>query len=99
LSPETLDAQVRSTIAHCRALAQTGTTCLFFELPQDPLVSGAPRQRELQDRMKNATSAAGFRWLPWIDPGSVRTSDGLHMTTPSARRVTAQLARWVAAPR
>jgi hypothetical protein len=98
LSVEALDSQMKLALSRCRELARAGTECVFFELPSDPAVSTSQLSNQFRARMQSAAAAANVRWLPWIDPGSVRTSDGLHMIHSSAMRVTAQLESWIAAP-
>jgi hypothetical protein len=94
-SDAALNGQVTLVLERCRQLARAGTRCLLFEMPVDAEVSASPFATAVRARMKAALPDAEFPWLPWIDPASVRTTDGVHLAAESARRVTNDLVRWV----
>lgn len=84
---DTLGAQVA-------ALERRGTRVAFFELPTHPRLCASDRAVALRGAVAARFAPDRYPYLAAGDCAAYRTTDGLHLDRPSARRYAARLAAW-----
>lgn len=63
----------------------SGVKVVLFDIPQDSLVEGAPRRKQVRQLMKQLFPADSFEWLAPPPPREWRTNDGIHLIRSDAR--------------
>ncbi|SDT87467.1 hypothetical protein SAMN05444156_0310 [Verrucomicrobium sp. GAS474] len=72
-------------------LRSRGVQVLFLYLPPDPRVEGSEFRTYLRGAVLARFPKAEWPWLDFPVDGSYRTTDGVHLTGPSARRASARI--------
>ena len=81
--------------AQVERLEARGVQVLFVSLPADPRVEEDTFRRFVHREALARFPEAEWPWLDFPSDGSFRTTDGVHLTEPSARRAAALIAEKV----
>ena len=84
---------------YVRYFTSRGARVVFFEMPLDAHACQGARLRYIRQQLAAAFPAGQLPSLPAPDCAAYRTTDGLHLTDPSAWRYSVQLAQELAALR
>lgn len=78
---------------YVRYFTARGTRIVFFEMPTDAYACQGAKMRYIRQQLAAAYPASQLTYLPRPNCAAYRTTDGMHLTDPSARRYSAVLAR------
>ena len=97
LPPQPAFGQNLALLRHyVRYFTAHGSRVVFFEMPIDAQACGGAKMRFIRQQLAAAYPASQLTWLPTPDCAAYRTTDGMHLTDPSAWRYSAVLAQELA---
>src|SRR3954451_65438 len=96
LPPERLDAIMARLHAQVDSLQARGIRVVFFEVPELAQAEDRPLKVSIRERVQREFPELRYRWIPMPDATAYRTTDGLHLTSDSARRYCGVLSEYVA---
>jgi hypothetical protein len=95
-SPERLNEIMARLHAQIDALQQRGIQVIFFEVPELAQAEDRPLKATIRERVQREFPEPNYRWIPMPDATAYRTTDGVHLTSDSARQYCTVLSGYLA---